>query len=531
MISNLEKIDHFVVLMLENRSFDNMLGWLGTAKGGKQKVNGVAGKRLSNPIPPYAKHPKDRTSVPVGKGVVMTDPSPDPGEEFYHVNTQLYGKVNPPENRYEPFNRKPYNLPADGKLPSRASMSGFVRDYIDNFTALRKRAPTYDEYKVIMDCFDESAVPVISTLAKEYAVFDAWHCSVPSQTICNRSFFHSATSNGAVVNAPFYNWLLYDAKTIFNRIQEKNDPDLTWKIYYDKLNVVPVTGLFNPAIWKYEDTNFRQMEDFETDAEKGSLPSYAFIEPRLLIDHNDQHPPMDETFGTSSVLAGELLIDRVYQAVRNGKDWESTLLIITYDEHGGCYDHVSPPSAIPPEIGSPVGEYDFRFDRLGVRVPTVMVSPYIKKGTIMSEVHDHTSFIRTLCKRWDLEPLTERDGHARSFEAVLNLRTPRKDRPKIKPRPYKVPENVREEPINDLQRAILYVAAGFDDALQLESDTSLMKKAEDLFQLVKDENRIAHIKTTGQALDFLTTFADRSRHFSLRRFLNQTWKKIKAIFD
>ncbi len=532
MKSNLRKIDHIVVLMLENRSFDNMLGWLGTKNGKPQKVNGVAGKKLSNPIPPYAERPRGRKSVPVSKGRDMINPSPDPGEEYYHVNTQLYGRVNPPENRYKPFNRKPYNLPDNGKLPRRAPMKGFVTDYIDNFDALQGRMPTYDEYKVIMECFDEKQVPVISKLAKEYAVFDAWHCSVPSQTFCNRSFVHAATSTGAVTNAPYYNWLLYDSKTIYNRIEEKHDPNLTWKVYYDKLDVVSITGLLHRKLWTDYDSNFKYMEDFEEDAAKGTLPSYAFIEPRLLIDHNDEHPPADvAVFGTSSVLAGELLINRIYQALRHGKNWEHTLFIITYDEHGGCYDHVSPPAAIPPDPNRPAGQYDFEFDRLGVRVPTVMISPYIRKGTIISDIYDHTSIIRTVCKRWDLDPLTERDRNASSFEKVLNAKTPRSDSPVIKPRLYKIPENVREEPLNDLQRAMLFFAAGYDDALQIERDENLLKKAEDLFQSVRDEERIAHIKNTGQAVEFMNAFANRrTGHFSLQVFLTK-FKKIKTIFS
>ena len=111
MKSNLQKIDHIVVLMLENRSFDNMLGWLGASDGGKQKVNGVAGKDLSNPIPAFAKPPRGLKSIPVGKETVMTHPNPDPGEEYPHVNTQLYGRIIPKENRHMPFDAKPYNLP------------------------------------------------------------------------------------------------------------------------------------------------------------------------------------------------------------------------------------------------------------------------------------------------------------------------------------------------------------------------------------------------------------------------------------
>jgi phospholipase C len=531
MENQLDRIEHIIVLMLENRSFDNMLGWLGTAEGESQKVNGVAGKGLSNPIPGYADNPDNKKSVKVGKGTVMTNPNPDPGEEYYHVNTQLFGKVNPPENRYKPFNRKPYNLLDDGAAPSEATMDGFLCDYIDNFAAMRGRTPSFDEYKIIMDCFDEQSVPVISKLAKEYAVFDSWHCSVPSQTFCNRSFVHSAMSNGYVVNSPYFNWLLNDAPTIFNRIEDKKDPALNWKVYYDKLDGFSLTGLIQPAIWKYRDSNFAYMDQFEADAASGNLPSYSFIEPRLFIDHNDEHPPIDDIFVNSSVLAGEILINRVYQAVRHGKHWDKSLLIITYDEHGGCYDHVSPPAAIPPLKGAPKGQYGFKFDRLGVRVSTVMVAPYIRKGTIMNEVYDHTSIIRTVAKRWDLDPLTERDKHARCFEDVLNLSHARTDFPVITPRPYEPPENVRDEPLNDLQKAILYIVAGREDAKRIEHDSSILEKAEDLLQLIKDEARVAHIKTVGQAIDFMTELDQKNAgHRSVKEIFQSILERIRGLF-
>jgi phospholipase C len=532
MRSNLEKIDHIVVLMLENRSFDNLLGWLGTKGRKKQYVNGVAGKRLANPIPPYADHPKGKTSIPVGKSSVTTNPNPDPGEGYTHANTQLYGIVNPDKNRFAPFNLKPYNLPSDGKLPRTAPMTGFVTDYINNFTAVRQRSPIFKEYKIIMDCLDERTLPVLTTLAREYAVFDAWYSSVPSETFCNRAFVHAGTSNGGVTNAPFYHWVMHDTTTIFEQIQEKDDPKVTWKVYFDKLDLIWIAGLVFPSLWKYHGTKIKYMEDFESDAASGNLPSYSFIEPRLFIDHNDAHPPSaEDPGGTSSLLAGELLIHQVYRALRTGKNWERTLLIITFDEHGGCYDHVPPPSTVPPDPKKAVGQYDFKFDRLGVRVPTVMISPYIKKGTVVSDVYDHTSILRTICKRWDLKPLTERDRSAKSFEKVLNSRKVRTDSPKIKPRRYRVPERAREEPLNDLQRTILYFVAGYDEALKIERDGNLLRMAEDLFRLVQAEGRIAHIKTTGQAIAFIKSFAqERRTHSPRRHFLKHQWNTLKRIF-
>ena len=527
MESNLHKINHIVVLMLENRSFDNMLGFLGTSEGGKQKVNGVAGKGLSNPIPRYARPTNGIKSVPIGVETVMTNPNPDPGEEYVHVNTQLFGEVIPEENYFKPFDTPPYNLPKRRSYTN-APMNGFVTDYINVFNAERGYLPGYEQYRVIMNCHAETSLPVLSTLAREYAVFDAWFASVPSQTLCNRSFVHTGTSMGYVSNSPFYHWLLHDVPTIFNRIEDKQDPRLTWRIYYDKLDIVSPTGLLHRSLWKYWRTNFFHMKDFEADADTGRLPSYSFVEPRFFIDHNDQHPPIGDILETSNVLAGELLIQRVYNAVRNGKGWDQTLLIITFDEHGGCYDHVSPPAAVPPNPEKPVGEQGFRFDRLGVRVPTVMVSPYIEKGTVISDIHDHTSILKVICERWGLAPLTERDKHATSFAKVLNQATPHYHQLTIRPRKYIVPRSSLDEPINHLQKAILFIMAGFEDALLIKEDANFIRKAEDLLQLVLDEGRIAHIKTVGQAIHFAAAFDRRvTRHLS---FFDRLWIKLKLLF-
>ncbi|HEX6034477.1 MAG TPA: alkaline phosphatase family protein [Anaerolineales bacterium] len=521
MESNLQKIEHIVVLMLENRSFDNMLGFLGASDAGGQKVNGVAGKQLSNPIPEYAQTDHGPGSVPIGFETDMTNPNPDPGEEYAHVNTQLFGEVIPPENRYPQFDEKPqepYNLPTLESYTN-PPMNGFVTDYINHFNAVMKGMPKYEQYKVIMNCHTEETLPVLHALAKQYAVFDAWFASVPSQTICNRFFLHTGTSHGYVLNVPYYHWPMLDTPTIFNRLADNR---ISWRIYYDKDDVVSFTGLLHRPLWKYRKTNFFHMDDFENDAKQGELPSYSFIEPRFFMSHNDQHPPIgNQSLGTSNVLAGELLIHRVYDVLRKSPRWNQTLLIITYDEHGGCYDHVPPPAAVPPDAS--VSKEGFKFDRLGVRVPTVMVSPYIDPGTVVSDTCDHTSIIKTICERWSLPPLTERDKHANSFAKVLNRESPRVDNPPIEPRKYAMSRAMLDEPINPLQRAILFIMAGYEDALRMIEDQGIFEKVEDLFQLVLDERRIAHIKTVGQAIHFSIAFDRRvTKHLS---FLN--WLRIK----
>ena len=153
-------------------------------------------------------------------------------------------------------------------------------------------------------------LPVLSTLASEFAVFDHWYAGVPSQTFCNRSFFHASTSHGFVTNQAgggYRKWLdAPAAPTVFNRLE---DEKVSWKIYIDKLQLVSFTGMLHAAVlekyWRTE--HFGTMGDFYAEAKNGTLPAYAFIEPRMVYDHNDFHPP----FGSprESVVDGEPVYD------------------------------------------------------------------------------------------------------------------------------------------------------------------------------------------------------------------------------
>lgn len=432
----LNKIDHFVVLVLENRSFDSIVGWLydednnppfnSVPRG--QPFDGVSGKNLFNPIPRGLTGSQHRI-VPVGKGVSLVHPNPNPGEMYPQINTQLFGTIIPPDNK-PPF-KPPYNLPLD--IPAIYPMNGFVKDYIQVLKT--KKIPLkYENYKIIMDCLTPDRVLIISQLAYNYAISDQWFCSVPSQTYPNRSFLNAAASSGFVNNKPYRKWLKNDAVTIFNRIEEKEDPDITWKVYYDSFNFIPLTlSIHLPKLYRYTCTNFSHMKHFYHDAKQGTLPSYSLIEPRFHIIPNDEHPPHD-------IARGEKLISNVYHALRRGPKWENTLLIITYDEHGGCYDHVQPPLAVPPAKGFFRGEQGFRFDRLGLRVPTILVSPYIKQGTVFraksgnQEIPlDHTSIIKTITKRFGLESLTDRDKSSMDIGQVLTMEKPRIDCPLLNP--------------------------------------------------------------------------------------------------
>ena len=462
--------DHIVVVMFENRSFDNMLGHLYTAEEKSQaEFDGLLQGAYSNvgldgdPVPAYIyEGPTDR---------VMQSPQPDPGEHYPHVNTQLFGTVDPPGNADIRANgiQPPFNTPPIGAVPDN---SGFVKDFAINFRRVKGRVPTPDEYRVAMGGFSPEMMPVLSELAREFAVYDRWYAGVPSQTFCNRMFFHASTSNGYVTNHggdSYYKWINGPpAPTIFNRLEDAGIP---WRVYYDGSQLVSLTGLLHaPVLQPYWKTNFREMGQFVQDAANGDLPAYTFIEPRMVFNHNDMHPPWGERVredeveiegekvpvynsALSDVRAGDKLVQDVYDAIRTSKSTRgsnamNTALVITFDEHGGTYDHVPPPGAVPPDRSGP-GEMGFLFDRLGVRVPAIVVSAYTARNTVIHDEMHHGSVINTVCRQHGLAPLTLRDQTANPIFNAINLVEPRQPYTWPRPRALYIGRNPEEEDAAD----------------------------------------------------------------------------------
>lgn len=437
--------DHLVVLMFENRSFDNIFGYLYSAAGtpvpAGQRFDGLDGGDYANTAPDgtrVAAHPYTGST-----DAIMSSPSPNAGEEYPRLNTQLFGVVDPPGNASIAADAMapPYNAPPAGTT---ATMSGFVTDYINNYRFHSAGAePTPEQYGVIMGGYTPSMLPVFSTLARHFAVYDHWHAAVPSQTFANRSFFHASTSHGFTLNkgsGGFAKWIdptLNSAPTIFNRLE---DAGISWAVYYDESQLISLTGLIHaPQIEPFWKTNFRTMTQFHADAAAGTLPAYAFIEPRMIYNHNDMHPPIGSVTvaevdsqviaggAISDVRAGEQLLHEVYSSVRtsatkDGSNALNTMLLVTFDETGGTFDHVPPPSAPAP---GPPGELGFGFDRLGVRVPTIAISAYTPSGAVLNEPMHHGAVIRTLCHRYDLPHLTARDRTARSLAGAVTLTSAR----------------------------------------------------------------------------------------------------------
>ena len=486
MVGTNQRFDHVVAVMFENRSFDNLLGHL-YEPGEVPSFEGVIGKDLSNPIPSYAPG-AERGVVPLHVATSMNAPNPDAGEEHPHTNTQLFGIVAPESNRFAPYEimQPPFNAPEDpAAVPT---MDGFVLDYVNTFRSEMDRLPEYDEYAQIMSCYTPEQVPVISAIARGFATFDHWFCEVPSQTFTNRSFYHAGTASGLVVNAaqpapgeelpaldsfPRHN----NAETIFERIEAAG---LSWRVYVDPAMPFSITGLIHtPRLRDRFATHFSTVDDFLHDAEHGTLPSYSFIEPNLLHAHNDYHPAFNAIFPglsadpPSSILGGEDLLARLYSAIRssstaNGSNYANTLFMVSFDEHGGTYDHVPPPSAPPPDPAAPPGEMGFRFDRSGVRIPTLAISAYIDPKTVVTEEYRNTSVIRTLRERFSLgSPLSGRDAIAADIAPILARDKPRppEDWPKVTARPVPPlpgPMAQLDKPLPPLGKYLLGVAIALD---------------------------------------------------------------------
>ncbi len=398
----LGKIDHIVELMLENRSFDQMLGFLYKNSGNKSPTgrdfDGLKGDEwnpddLGRPIKVYPIDAKDPHRYLM--------PGADPGEGFQPTNYQLFS-TDDPEPGAVPTNK---GFVVNFKAAIASDLARHFKDSIPGTQASQ-----------IMGIYTPELLPVLSGLARGFAVCDAWFSSAPTMTMPNRAFALAGTSQGHLDD----HTKIYTCPSIFGRLSDKN---IDWAIF--GYNREPLTQHDFVDTQNAAPSHFGHFRDFQQRAAEGTLPAFTFLEPSWDSTGNSQHPNYD-------VSLGEQLMHDTYYALRNGKNWASTLLIITYDEHGGNYDHVGPPSGATPPGDGTVGEFGFGFDRFGLRVPAVLVSPLIAAGTVFrasSGVIDHTSVLRTIHDRWGTVPLTQRDKAAASLAGVITLDASRQDDP------------------------------------------------------------------------------------------------------
>ncbi|OYO26485.1 alkaline phosphatase family protein [Janthinobacterium sp. PC23-8] len=363
-IKQLDRIDHIVVLMMENRSFDHMLGYL-SLEGGRGDIDGLRSEHLNTHAGKvYSIHHLQRTAL---------QPGQDPGHTAASVARQL----------------QDHN-------------GGFVSDY-----ALMH--PDDPDPGLVMGYYNGADLPMYDFLARQFCVCDRCHSSVPGGTWPNRLYAVSGRAAGSKDSkrVPLY------ANKSFVRQLERNM--VSWKFY----------SFWKPWTLALTDEHYRSSEFYEPfgdqgrrygfvgDALAGALPSVSWIDPHFFA--NGDHPPAD-------VRAGQALAARVYQALSRGPAWERTLLVITYDEHGGFFDHVPPPAAV---------DDDAAFRQYGVRVPMLLVSPLVSPGSVCHELFDHASLLKTILQRFcrgsdgSLPAMGARVAAAKGLGVALDLEQPR----------------------------------------------------------------------------------------------------------
>lgn len=415
------EIKHLIVLMLENRSFDHMLGFSG--------IPGVDG--IDDPD----KFTNQNSAGHVFRISDDASPTglPDPGHDFEDVCKQLYWKPGMGDKNGVDLWREAH---LTGLEPA---MKGFVRSY---------EKYKDDDSGHVMKCFNQVSTPVLTRLAREFAVCNYWYSSIPGPTLPNRLFAHAGWSHGRLdMSAEDFNI----SPTVYEILDCAN---VSSTIYADGWTAAAT--FWN--LMQHQDQFFGTLDNFYQDCYDNNLPSYCFLEPRYsagVVDgvfrpQNDQHPDSD-------VAEGEQLIYSIYKAIRsNRKVWESSMFVIVYDEHGGLYDHVVPPAATPPQdCTDPT--FGFAFDRYGVRVPAVIVSPFTNH-VVLNQTFDHTSLVATARKlftgQYQDSLLGNRAAGVNTLDLALN-RDPKTDGPRnqhieFAPRPV----NRGEQDQEHLQRGL-----------------------------------------------------------------------------
>jgi phospholipase C len=344
-------VSKVVVLMMENRSFDHLLGWLTETC---PAIDGIDGSEYN---------------------LVQPD---DPTSEKVYVNKNGYD-VGPddPDHTLDGTDKHIYGLNWEKSIPSSSddenqelptpTMDGYVWGASELGESITNPMSMFTP--------DENSAPILNTLALEFGVFDKWYASAPTSTDPNRAFAMSGTCNGDVEN---YNGTLWKQQSYFDFLNNYNK---SWQAIYD--NDLWAIMYFEDMHNKKNSRNVKRLSTFYDDLSQGILPDFTWIQPSMTGTlknlPNWQHPD-------ASVREGERLIKNLYESLRNSSVWEDVLFLITYDEHGGFYDHVPPPQVgVPNPDGINNKETGFDFTRLGIRIPTLAISSHIPKNTIIHE--------------------------------------------------------------------------------------------------------------------------------------------------
>ena len=366
-------LDAIVVLMQENRSFDHYLGRLH-----------FEGKRASEGEPRDAANPNPQGGAPVAA-----------------FHQRRYCEVADLDHSWNGTHRE-WNGGA---------MDGFTAANVDAHDPTGSRSMGY---------YDRRDLPFYYALYRKFATGDRFFCSLLSQTFPNRFYLLAGTSFGHIRN-DFPGPTEFAQPTIFNRL---DDAGVAWKVYSSQF---PFANLF-AYVRTTRQANVMPIAQYFADAANGTLPQVAFVDP-IFADRptreNDEHPP-------ANVQVGQEFVSRVVKALFTSPQWRRAALFLTYDEHGGFFDHVPPPSACVPDAIPPMlepGDEPGAFDRYGIRVPVVVVSPYARRRFVSHEAHDHTSILRFIATRFDLRALTARDANADPMLEFFDFGHPRFRKP------------------------------------------------------------------------------------------------------
>jgi len=374
-------VDHVVILMMENRSFDHYFQKL--PEYGQTDVE-VAPEGYTNP---------DEAGNPVAPFRDTQYCFIDTNHEWSGTHDQINGGA---MDGFFKTNDGWHELPAAG---GPEMLSG-------------KRALGY---------YTSDDLPFYYWLASEFSIADHYHSSVAGPTWPNRMYLYAASSFGAV-----HNDFVTPDKTIFDYLEQRQ---VSWKVY---VSTTPGAAIFVDQYLKYsQEDHFVPIDMYFQDLENGTLPSVAFVDPGIAREgyaQNDEHPP-------AIAMIGEEFSATVVDALTKSSAWERSALFLTYDEHGGLFDHVVPPPACPPDELTPIlkdGDTDARFDTLGLRVPLIVVSPYAKKHFVAHRTYDHTSIIRFLEARFQIPALTNRDANAEAPWEMFDFENvPHKEPPAV----------------------------------------------------------------------------------------------------
>lgn len=339
-------IDHLVVVMMENRSYDHLLG--------ARSLQGLAG----------------------GDGLTASMTNPNMAGDEIGVYEAMTGGLCVPD--------PPHGWTASRTQFSGGTNRGFVIAHEQSHVAGLREPMQY---------LTRSIAPVSWALADAYTSCDRWFCSVMGPTWPNRMYWHAASSNGIMSNE-----LPSDGFTWPNIHQRLVDAGLDWRYYY---GTIPVLGLVDTLD---KEGHMFLLEEFYRDALADDLPPVTHIDPGFFV--NDDHPPLHPAYGQQFLAS-------IYTALASSRLWDRTMLVITYDENGGFFDHVPPPTTVDDHAAA-------GFDQMGFRVPTLVCGPYIKQG-ISSTVRDHCSMLAHIERKHGLAPLNQRTAAANDLADTIDV--------------------------------------------------------------------------------------------------------------